>query len=153
MTLPRNNYDLESLPMESSSPSSGYDGGVLEIQIDNGGFMDILAAGGSFASGGYDTTIDPSDTDNPLVGRQVWSGNSGGFISTVVNLPANAAGHNIQLKWRCGTDTGNPDGGTGWYIDTVAILDGFYTCCSQLVPPTILNPKSDGTNVTFSFQT
>jgi PKD repeat protein len=39
---------------------------------------------------------------NPLVGRQVWSGNSGGFTTTVVNLPAAAAGQNAQLRWRSG---------------------------------------------------
>jgi hypothetical protein len=147
-----NNFDLEALPAESPSPTSAYDGGVLEIQIDNGGFADILAAGGSFVSGGYDTTV-ATNSDNPLGQRQVWSGNSGGFILTVVNLPATAAGHNIQLRWRCGTDTGNPNGGTGWYIDSISLLDGFWSCCTELMPPTILNPQCDGINTTFSFQT
>jgi hypothetical protein len=129
-----------------------FDGGVLEIQIGGGAFTDIEAAGGSFVSGGYTTTIDPGD-DNPLDGRSVWSGSSGGFITTVVNLPAAAAGQNIRLKWRCATDTANGFGGSAWFIDTVSVLDSNFVCCQSVVAPTILNPRVVGTNIIFSFQT
>ena len=44
----------------------------------------------------------------------VWTGTSGGFIQTVVNLPPAAAEQNIQLRWSLATDSGNADGGTGW---------------------------------------
>ena len=43
----RNNFNLEST----------FDGGVLEISINGGAFSDIVAAGGSFVSGGYTSTI------------------------------------------------------------------------------------------------
>ena len=76
----RNNYNLEA------SPPSYFDGGVLEISIGGGAFQDIIAAGGSFVTGGYNGTISTSFS-NPLAGRQAWSGNSGGFITTTVNLP------------------------------------------------------------------
>jgi len=56
-----------------------YDGGVLEVKIGTGAFTDILTAGGSFVSGGYNKKIDPTD-DNPLDGRRCWSGLSGDFI-------------------------------------------------------------------------
>jgi hypothetical protein len=144
-----NNYDIEAEP---SSPSIAYDGGVLEISIAGGAFTDILAAGGSFVTGGYTRTIDVTD-DNPLDGRQAWSGSSGGFIPTVVNLPASAAGKNIQLKWRMATDTGNFFGGNGWHIDTVAVTDGSYACCASLVAPAILSPHNTAGNFIFSFQT
>src|SRR5206468_2836665 len=88
----RNNYNLES-----GSGTTGYDGGVLEIAIAGGAFSDILSAGGSFASGGYNYTIS-SSYSNPLAGRQAWSGNSGGFITTVVNLPAAAQGKSVQFR-------------------------------------------------------
>ena len=52
-------------------------------------------------------------------------------MTTIVNLPAAAAGQTVQLKWRFGTDTGNYYGGTGWYIDTISLQESFYTCCAS----------------------
>jgi PKD repeat protein len=121
----RHNYILEA-----PSGTTGFDGAVLEIKIGGGAFTDIVAAGGSFASGGYDHTIS-SDFGNPLAGRQAWSGNSGGFITTIVNLPASAQGQAIQLRWRCGTDNGVAS--TGWFVDAVSIQ--VRACCSQLSAP------------------
>lgn len=92
----RQNY---SLAVSTTNSSIGYDGGVLEIAIGGGSYADIVAAGGSFVSGGYNTTLSGSFS-NPLAGRQAWSGNSSGFTTTVVDLPATAAGQNIQLRWR-----------------------------------------------------
>ena len=69
--------------------------------------------GGSFVTNGYTQTIPMFD--NPLAGRQVWSGTSPGFITTIANLPAAAAGQTVQLRWRFGSDTGTS--GPGWYVD------------------------------------
>ena len=123
----RNYFNTETDP---SDRSTAYDGGVLEIRIGAGQFMDILAAGGAFVSGGYDRTIASTNTDNPLAGRAVWAGLSAGFITTKVNLPAATAGQSVQFKWRFGTDIGNYYGGLGWYIDTVSVQDGIQCCDS-----------------------
>ncbi|HEX3800988.1 MAG TPA: S8 family serine peptidase [Verrucomicrobiae bacterium] len=147
-----NDYDFEAFPTNDPSPTMAFDGGVLEISVDGRPYADILAGGGSFVTGGYNSTITNNDA-NPLNNRAVWGGSSGGFIQTVVNLPANVAGHDVQLRWLFGTDMGNAYGGTGWYIDTVTMIDGYFTCCTPLVAPTISNPQFDGTNVTFTFQT
>jgi hypothetical protein len=56
------------------------------------------------------------------------------------------------LRWSCGTDSGNSYGCTGWYVDTISIMDGYYDCCTPAVPPPILNPHIDGANMVFSFQ-
>jgi PKD repeat protein/endonuclease/exonuclease/phosphatase family metal-dependent hydrolase len=93
----RQNY---SLAASTTNNSIGYDGGVLEIAIGGGSYTDVVAAGGSFVSGGYNTTLS-GDFNNPLAGRQAWSRSSGAFATTIVNLPATAAGQNIQLRWRC----------------------------------------------------
>jgi uncharacterized repeat protein (TIGR01451 family) len=119
----RNNYNLES-----GSGITAYDGGVLEIKIGAGTFADILAAGGSFVTGGYNRTIS-SSYGNPLAGRQAWSGNSGGFINTLVNLPLAAQGQAVQLRWRCVTDSST--GSTGWYIDSISISN--IVCCNGAV--------------------
>ncbi|MEJ0089882.1 MAG: S8 family serine peptidase [Limisphaerales bacterium] len=136
----RNNYNLEA---NSSPTGAGYDGGVLEIKIGAGAFTDIITAGGSFASGGYNRTISTSFS-NPLAGRQAWSSSSGGYTNTIVNLPASAAGQNIQLKWRCGTDSSST--ATGWRIDTISLST--LTCCSGGYP-TLSSPRL--TNNQFSF--
>ena len=113
----RHNYNTDA----------GFDGGVLEIQVGSGAFADIIQAGGSFASNGY-TQVLGSGSLNPIGGRSAWTGNSGGFVTTTVNLPAAAAGQNIVLKWRFGTD--RVVSGAGWYVDSVMITDGIYACCS-----------------------
>jgi PKD repeat protein/endonuclease/exonuclease/phosphatase family metal-dependent hydrolase len=100
----RQNYFLLASSVNSAT---GYDGGVLEIKIGGGSYTDIVAAGGSFVSGGYNRILSGLYS-NSLAGRSVWSGvsggfTSGGFTSTVVNLPASAAGQNIQFRWRCAT--------------------------------------------------
>lgn len=115
------NFDLED---SSLHPDVAYDGAVLEIQIASGSFTDIVAAGGSFIENGYDHVI-TNAYNNPLSGRAVWSGTSPGFITTTLNLPASAAGHDIRLRWRCGTD--KSAGLTGWYVDGVRVTEA--ACC------------------------
>ena len=76
----QHNFNLEA---SGEDPNLGFDGGVLEISTDGGNtFRDILVAGGSFAMGGYNRTIS-TDRGSPIAGRQAWSGNSQGFITTV----------------------------------------------------------------------
>jgi alpha-tubulin suppressor-like RCC1 family protein len=136
----RQNYNLEST----------YDGGVLEIAIAGGAWIDILAAGGSFVGGGYVTTLS-TFYGNPLAGRSAWTGNSGGFITTIVNLPAAASGQTVQLRWRCGSD--DSVSGTGWYVDTVSLTSSSVVCCINSPPTITTQPASQaaiaGTNVTF----
>jgi hypothetical protein len=114
-----------------------YDGGVLEIAIGSKAitsrtFTDILAAGGSFVTGGYNGEItDAGDTNNeinPLIGRSAWTGSSSGFITTTVNLPGAASGTNIQLRWTLGTDAGNATTVTGWWIENVSISQPNFDC-------------------------
>ena len=107
----RNNYDTHG----------PFDGGVLEISIGGGAFTDIIVAGGSFVTGGYNGTIS-AGFGSPLANRQAWSGNSGGFITTTVNLPASAAGQNIVLRCRMGSD--DSGSAAGWRIDNISINDG-----------------------------
>ena len=114
----RNRYNTEA----------GWDGGVLEISIDGGPFQDILTAGGGFLQNGYNSTLGES-TNNPLNNRAAWSGNSNGFITTIVRFPAAAAGKNVQLRWRFGADDNTTAGGAnpGWNVDTISVA-GQYAC-------------------------
>ena len=129
----RQNYNLEAVTNVSrrhGTTTTYYDGGVLEIALGAGGFADILSAGGSFVTGGYNGAL-YGQSGNPLGGRLAWGGSSGGWITTTVNLPAAAAGRSIQLRWGCATDNVNLDGGIGWYVDTIFLHDWIYACCDD----------------------
>jgi hypothetical protein len=123
----QNWYDFETTFLRNRL----YDGSMLEIRLGEGEWQGILNAGGSFETGGYDGVIDAC-CQNPLAGQLGWSGRSGvnqtsEFITTKVNLPANAAGNYIQLRWRVGTDIGGFR--EGQYIDDVRVTDGFICGC------------------------
>ena len=99
----RHSFNLER------DTSNFYDGGVLEVSspnINGGAFTDITnaAVGGSFVSGGYVGTIS-TGFSNPLAGRMAWSGDSGGYITTVANLGPNVVGQTIKLRFRMGSDS------------------------------------------------
>ena len=80
----QHNFNLEA---SDADPTLGFDGAVLELSTDGGNtFQDIIDAGGSFLQGGYNRTIS-TDRGSPIAGRQAWSGNSGGFITTVIDIP------------------------------------------------------------------
>ena len=73
---------------------------MLEVSSDGGNtFQDILAAGGSFVVGGYNRTI-ATDRGSPIAGRQAWSGNSDGFITTVVTFRPFKHGIDFDGEWR-----------------------------------------------------
>jgi hypothetical protein len=112
--------------------STLFDGGVLEISIGGGAFQDILAAGGSFAQGGYVGTIS-SSFSNPLAGRAAWGLSQTSFGTVVVNLPAAAYGQNVVFRWRSGSDTSVSS--QGWWVDSLQIYGG-YVCCTGGGGPT-----------------
>lgn len=98
---------------------NGFDGAVLEISTDGGAtFQDILDAGGSFLSGGYNGTISTSFS-SPITGRGAWTGASPGFVTTQVQLPPAAVGQPTMLRFRTADDTSVA--ATGWWVDTVRV--------------------------------
>lgn len=105
----RHRYDLES----------GYDGGVLEISVQGSGYQDIIAAGGSFVTGGYPRTIS-TQHESAIAGRKAWSGDSGGYVTTLVNLPPWAAGYQVSFRIRMASDSNTLK--TGWWLDSFALL-------------------------------
>jgi serine protease AprX len=136
----RQNFNLEA---SSEDPDLGFDGGVLEISLDNGNtYQDIIEAGGTFEMGGYNRTIS-TDRDSPIAGRRAWSGNSGGFITTVVNI--GAFGPEARLRWRMASDTSGS--GEGWRVDTLYITacvpvprDGDTGPCQPPTPTPSITP-------------
>src|SRR4029077_6996836 len=102
-----------------------WDGFVLEVStpsISGGDFLDITDShvGGSIVSGGYTGEIDGT-ANNPLAGRMAWSGNSGGYIDTVINMGPNLAGQTVTLRFRMGTD--EAQNAPGVRVDTISITN------------------------------
>ena len=98
----RNNFNTEHDPPPAEVFWDGY---VLEVSINGGAFVDVTdpAVGGSFVSGPYTGEIDGT-AGNPLAGRMAWSGNSGGYINTVINLGPSLNGQSIKVRFRMGSD-------------------------------------------------
>jgi len=102
----------------------GFDGAALEISIAGGAFQDIVAAGGTFLQNGYNATLGVS-SPNPLGGQGAWTGDSGGYVTTVARLPAAASGQNVQLRWRFGADSNTAPTGGGWNVDSIQVSGNF----------------------------
>lgn len=116
----------------SYNTESTFDGGVLEISINGGAFTDIIAAGGSFVGGAYNGTISVNFL-SPLAGRQAWTGNSGGFVTTTVDLPPTAIGQNVQFRFRLGSDCSVS--GSSWFVDTISVAACGQGCSLSLTCP------------------
>ncbi|MBV6495167.1 MAG: hypothetical protein DCC44_01500 [Acidobacteria bacterium] len=116
----------------SYNTENTFDGAVFEIKIGSGSWTDIVTAGGSFTSGGYNGTIS-TNFGSPIGGRQAWTGNSNGFINSSVNLPASAAGQSVQFRWIMASDSSVS--ATGIAIDDVAVTSG-YVCGGSATPVT-----------------
>ncbi|CAN5700933.1 hypothetical protein BH20VER1_BH20VER1_11760 [soil metagenome] len=134
-----------------------WDGMVLEISINGGAFQDIITAGGSFVSGGYNGPLNSSG--NPLTGRAAWHGLSAGsaaapaYINSAVRLPAAAAGQNVQFKWRLGADASvAPTTNPGARIDTINLSSTTLVCSGNSAPAvsSAASPKTHGAAGTFS---
>lgn len=93
-------------------------GASLEISIANGEYRDFLDAGGRFIVNGYNSTL-AAAASNPLGGRYAWSGNSGGFATTIARFPAEASGKTVRLRFRFGADQNAASG--SWSIDSLTL--------------------------------
>jgi hypothetical protein len=127
----RHNFKFEASKVD---PNLGFDGGVLEVSFDGGNtFQDVLEAGGFFVMGGYNRTIS-TDRGSPIAGRQAWSGNSEGFITTVLNVPNKQS--QTRLRWRMASDS--TGAGEGWRVDAVNlwVCHGEGTPCEITPTPT-----------------
>ncbi|MEN8163632.1 MAG: trypsin-like peptidase domain-containing protein [Acidobacteriota bacterium] len=95
----------------------GFDGGVLELSIDDGAsWIDL---GPQITAGVYNDTISTC-CSNPIGGRQAWSGTQATFGEVTVDLSI-YAGETVVIRWRMGCDS-SVDAGD-WKIDDFFIND------------------------------
>ena len=104
-----------------------YDGGVVEYSVNGGASWVDTASKFSPSANGYNGTVS-SSFGNPLAGRQAFTGDSHGYISSRINLTS-LAGQSVLIRFRIGSDS---SGGTrGWFVDDVRI----YTCRAPATAP------------------
>jgi hypothetical protein len=137
---------LAQLPPNSSlsfahrfNTEANRDGGVLEYSTDSGSTW--LDAGPIITEGGYNSNVGSGESSS-LAGRQVWSGDSGGWQTARVDL-SSLAGTDLLLRWRFATNLFGED--EGWYVDDVVIDTTSFTCDAvSLVPGEASNPLGPG---------
>jgi hypothetical protein len=106
-------YDMES------AGTVAYDGGVIEISVDGGGWQDLES---DIVTGGYGHTVF-GGLGNPLKGQPAWSGSSDGWVYAEVDLSP-YAGSAVRIRFRWGGDNSDvnpPFGGWFWYVDDVRV--------------------------------
>jgi subtilisin-like proprotein convertase family protein len=93
----------------------GWDGGVVEISTNGG--TTWLDLGANMTQNGYNGTLG-AGVGNNLANRAAFTGNSGGFIQTKINLQP-YANQNAMFRFRCGSDDNTA--ATGWYVDDILL--------------------------------
>ena len=126
---------------------SSQDGGRLEISTNDGSTwfgVEDDDSGVTFASNGYNTTIgrttpNPRENSSEFQGQQAWSGDSNGFIETIVNFNDSEkfAGQTLRFRW--GLATNASVASPGWYVDSI-VLTGEGDFGNE--PPVIVSPAS-----------
>jgi hypothetical protein len=94
---------------------TGFDGVVVEINVNNGGFVDIGPA--NLVTNGYDSTISVN-FQSPIGGRPAFNGDHLGYLTTTGNIQVNA-GDTFVLRFRGATDSSVSD--EGFYLDDVDV--------------------------------
>jgi subtilisin family serine protease len=124
----RQNFNFEA---SSEDPNLGFDGGVLELSTDGGSTFQYIPPS-AFVLGGYNRTIS-TDRGSPIGGLRAWSGNSEGYITTVVDIESPLPGSG-KVRWRMASDTSGSN--EGWRIDTLNVTGchGQGTPCPSPTP-------------------
>lgn len=139
--IPSTAVDPELRFQHRWNTEGGYDGGVLEVSVDDAPYQDVLAAGGAFLAGGY-TGVLSSSYGNPLGGRSAWHGaNDSAYTQTRVALPASMRGKTVKLRFRLGSDDGVTPSGAVWRIDTIQLV---YKPANYIQPAAITSAAPAG---------
>ena len=106
------------------STEADWDGCVLEASTDGLTWVDL---GPNMIQNGYNSTI-TVNVSSAISGRPAFSGGSGGWIETIVDL-SGYAGQTPTLRWRLASDAFV--GGEGWYVDDIYVNDALITFENQ----------------------
>ena len=111
---------------------TGWDGGVVEVNINNTGWVDVTEVGGQFTSGsGYTATIDER-SEASIAGRDAYTGYSGypGFVETV-SFGQALNGNEVKFRFRMSSDSNTSE--LGWIIDGLTFTNITSSVYSDIV--------------------
>ena len=125
-----------------------FDGGRVEFSTDQGTnwFGTNLT---QIVQNTYNTTISAS-AQSPLANRRVFSGASGGYLETVIDLNP-YVGSDLRARFRMASDAEN--GSVGWYIDDVHIGTRFFLASEATIRGSAIQNRSLVTPVRPSMNT
>jgi extracellular elastinolytic metalloproteinase len=93
-----------------------WDGGVVEVREEGGNWID---AGSLFTQNGYTKQIQ-ENPQSAISGRASFTGNSSRYVESIIDL-SNYADKVVEVRFRFATD--GAQGGAGWFIDDVKLVD------------------------------
>lgn len=111
-----------------------WDGGVIEISINDAPWVDVTEAGGTFDVG-YTAELREQDAQ-ALGGRMTFTGINGDFATAMGNMERlsfgdSLNGQTVKLRFRIATDSVASD--FGWFIDNVHISNVVNKVFSEVV--------------------
>jgi hypothetical protein len=127
VSIPSNASNLQFKFWHDYNLQSTRDAGRLEFSVNGGAWFEAGTSGTAFSSNGYNATISSSGSPssrNEFWGRSAWSGNSNGFIETIINLTDTTkfAGKSLRARWCLSTNAGTAS--AGWYVDSISLVGG-----------------------------
>lgn len=116
--------------------AGGYDGGVVEISINGGDWVDVTSteAGGTFAYG-YTGSLLVTGFGNPLEGRDGFIGFGGTLFDGTpesISFGTGLAGNTVQFRFVVGTDESVGD--IGWIVDDFTVTGATQAMFSSVEP-------------------
>lgn len=127
------NFQFEQWRLMEGTGTTCADGGILEISVDGGTFSQVPS--GQFLVGGYTGTVS-SGSGNPLAGNSAWCGLATAYEPVIADL-STYAGHDVQLRFRLGSNNASPR--EGWYLDAFKVQG----CGAGTSPDTIFQDGFD----------
>lgn len=125
---------------------STFDGGVLEISVASGPFVDVThpSIGGVFTANGYNATISTAFT-SPIAGRLAWSGAQATYVTSTLSLPSSLGGQSVQFRWRAAWDDAVVNANPNWRIDGITLNARSCSTSATCLPATT-NPSPTSVN-------
>ena len=95
-----------------------FDGGLLEVSRNGGGWVDLIESPEVVVTGGYNRLI-RNGFSSAIAGRNAWSGRTPTFQPVRVEFPLAWVGDSLRLRWRVVHDSSAS--GDGWWVDNVRV--------------------------------